>query len=175
MRCEDANCVHDHVFPRLTDPKPTESGGYRALAPCHEDTQHSLSISIGQNGRPIWNCFACRHRIGKDLMLARTRSALIEAGVPARCLPVPAGQAREFEAEVRGVIFGGGSRAHGWLLIAAKLEGYDELPHGDELAELAARCGVSRREAFKARAALQPLTRTGPDDHEVVKPRRSEP
>ena len=135
-RCADENCVHDHVRPHLREPKPTAGGGYRALAPCHEDATHSLSVSV-DHGRVLWHCHACANRIGSEKAL---------------------------EAEIRGIVFGTDSHAHARLRIAALLEGHDGLPRGDELVALAESCGVSRREAFKARAALQPTTRTGPDE-----------
>jgi hypothetical protein len=50
---------------------------------------------------------------------------------------------------------------HKVLVLAAMAEGFDGLPRGDELTDLAARCGVSRREAFRARALLHPVTRYG--------------
>jgi hypothetical protein len=158
------DCLNDHVWPYLREPKPTAGGDYKALAPCHEDTTHSLSVSAGVRA-VVWCCHACKTRLGKDLMLARTRQALIDARVPERCLPMPADDARDLTEEIRGIVFGGGSRTHGWLRIAALLQGYDDLPRGTELEALAAECGVSRREAFAARAAgLQATTGTGPDD-----------
>lgn len=164
MRCADENCVHDHVRPFLREPKPAANGGYRALAPCHEDSEHSLSISIGGNGHPVWCCHACKSRLGKDLMLLRTRQALISDGVPERCLPLPAEAGRDMLAEIRELVFSGGSRCHNWLRIAAILEGYDGLPAGDALESLAQACGVSVREAYKARAALQTTTSTEGED-----------
>jgi hypothetical protein len=171
----DPECIHDHVFPHLDDPRRTEDGGYRALAPCHPDTERSLSISVGANGRVVWCCHACRRRLGTKLMLKRTRHALIDAGVPDLCLLRPADEARDLEAEISAIIFGKGSRTWGWLEIAAKLRGYGGLPHGDELVALASDCGVSRRAAFDAlrESGDDPTTGTGHDDQEVVKPRRS--
>ena len=162
-RCADENCVHDHVRPHLREPKPTAGGGYRALAPCHEDATHSLSVSV-DHGRVLWHCHACANRIGSEKAQRLTRAAMIRDGVPAQCLPRPADEARDLEAEIRGIVFGTDSHAHARLRIAALLEGHDGLPRGDELVALAESCGGSRREAFKARAALQPTTRTGPDE-----------
>jgi hypothetical protein len=167
-------CIHDHVRPYLRDPRPTGPDGYRAIAPCHDDTDRSLTISKGAGGRVTWCCHACMARLGKDLMLARTRRALIDAGVPELCLPRPAAEARDLEAMITGIVFGGGSRAHGWLRIAALLRGYDDLPKGDELEALAGECGVSMRSAYDAaRAAGDPTTGTEHGDQGVVKRRRS--
>lgn len=139
------HCIHDHVRPRLRDPRPAASGGYRALAPCHDDQTHSLSISTGGSGRVIWHCFA-----GCDS--ERTRAALIKAGVSPRCLPRPASDAASFEDVVSEILFGKDSHAHKVLRLAAYLRGYgSELPGGAELRALAEDCGVSLREAYKAR------------------------
>lgn len=139
MRCgarTPRDCLEDHVWPYLREPKPTAGGGYSVLAPCHEDTTHSLTISAGVRG-VVWCCHACKARLGKELMLTRTRQALIGDHVPERCLPIPADEARDLTEEIRGIVFGGGSRAHGWLRIAALMQGYDGLPGGEELAALA--------------------------------------
>jgi len=139
-------CIHDHVWPYLRDPKPgSEPDSYRALAPCHPDQTHSLSVSIGGSGRVIWHCFACRDS-------EKTRAALVKTGVPARCLRRAAGDASDFEAAVSALIFGEGSHPHTVLRIAALLRGYGtDLPAGAELARLAEDCGVSLREAYRAR------------------------
>lgn len=173
MGCDGGKrCLNDDIYPHLREPRRgRDSGSYSALAPCHEDSRHSLTVSVGARGI-VWCCHTCLTRLGRKVMLKRTRQKLIEDGVPARCLPIPADEARDLEAEVRKVIFGGGSRTHGWLLIAALLEGYDDLPGGGELEVLAEAAGVSRREAFKARAALHPITGTQPGNQRLVKPRR---
>lgn len=174
MKGHEPECIHDHVRPRLRDPRPSGPDSYRAAAPCHEDTQHSLTISKGAGGWVTWCCHACMARLGKDLMLARTRRALVDSGVPELCLPRPAAEARDLEAEITAVIFGGGSRTYGWLRIAALLRGYDGLPKGDELESLAEDCGVSQRSAYDAARALgDPTTGTEHGDHGVVKRRRS--
>jgi hypothetical protein len=139
------SCIHDDVRPWLRDPRPSASGGYRALAPCHDDTTHSLSVSIGGTGRVIWHCFA-----GCDS--ERTRNALIKAGVSPRCLVRPAGDAADFEAIVSQLVFGKDSHAHKVLRLAAYLRGFGlDLPGGADLRALADDCGVSVAEAYKAR------------------------
>jgi len=78
MRCgatEPDDCLHDHVRPWLREPKITDAGtGYTALAPCHDDTTRSLSVSLVK-GRILWCCHACQKRLGKDAAQVRTRHA----------------------------------------------------------------------------------------------------
>ena len=139
------SCLHDHVRPWLRDPRPGASGGYRALAPCHDDQEHSLSVSTGGSGRVIWHCFA-------GCSSERTRAALIKSHVPARCLRRPAGDAADFEAIMSQIVFGKDSHAHKVLRLAAYMRGFGfDLPGGAELRALAEECGVSLREAYKAR------------------------
>lgn len=154
MGCDaGAACIHDHVKPFLKDPRRSDDGrSYRALAPCHSDRSHSLSVSIGGTGRVIWNCFACTKRLGKEAAQTETRDALIKAGVPAACLRRASDDAAGFESTVDDLIFGADSHAHKVLRIAVYLRGYGfDLPGGAELRTLAEDCGVSLREAYKAR------------------------
>lgn len=147
MGCDAGKaCIHDHVWPYLRDPKPgSEDGSFRALAPCHADQTHSLSVSTGGTGRVIWHCFACRDS-------ERTRAALIKAGVPARCLRRPADDAAASEDVISGIVFGADSHAHKVLRLAAYLRGFgSDLPGGAELRALAEDCGVSLAGAYKAR------------------------
>jgi hypothetical protein len=147
MGCDAGrSCIHDHVFPRLKDPKPKGKDGYRAVAPCHDDDGHSLSISAGAGGRVIWHCFA-------GCSSDRVRNALILAEVSGRCLVRPAADLAADMDAIRAIIAGADSHAHKVLLIAALLGGYPELPPGQALESLAESCGVSGREAYKARRA----------------------
>ena len=151
MGCDAGDaCVHDHVLPYLRQPKPGSDGqGYRALAPCHRDTEHSLSVSAGDSGRVIWHCFA---GCGSE----QVREALIGAGVPSRCLTRPAPDLRDREDAIRAIVHGKDSHAHARLKLAAILAGYDGLPKGDALEALAESCGVSMREAYRARQGQAP-------------------
>jgi hypothetical protein len=143
-------CLHDHIRPHLRDPREAGRSSYRALAPCHSDTAHSLSVSV-LDERVVWNCFTCKKRLGNDVAQVATRNALIRDRVPARCLPQPASDAeRQLEA-VRQILGTKGKPAMRLLRIAAVLEGWGALPQGDELADLAASCLISRRTAFEAR------------------------
>jgi hypothetical protein len=146
MGCDaGAACIHDHVFPCLDDPK-RNGKGYRALAPCHEDTAHSFSVSTGQGGRVLWHCFA-------GCSSDKARNELILLGVPGRCLVRPAADLAADIDAIRAIVAGGDSHAHKVLLIAALLGGFTELPPGQALEALAESCGVSGREAYKARRA----------------------
>src|ERR1039458_8965068 len=146
MGCDAGRaCIHDHVFPRLDAPKPKADGGYKALAPCHDDRTHSLSVSIGGTGRVIWHCFA-----GCDS--ETTRKALIKAGVPGECLRRPSDDAARFEEIVNWLVFGDSAHADKVIRLAAYVRGYgDDLPGGAELRTLAEDCGVSLAEAYRAR------------------------
>jgi hypothetical protein len=142
------------VKPWLKSPVLDDTTGtsYRALAPCHPDTSRSLTVSTGTTGRVIFICFACTKRLGKEAAQEETRNALIKAGVPAHCLRRPSDSAAKFEATVDDIVFGSASHAHKVLRLAALLRGYDrDLPRGAELRDLTGECGVSLREAYKAR------------------------
>jgi hypothetical protein len=154
MGCDAGRaCIHDHVRPWLNAPKISDAGdSYRALAPCHADRTHSLSVSIGATGRAVWCCHACQKRLGKEAAQAETRNALIRSGVPAGCLRRPADDAARFEEVMNWLTFGKDSSPHKVLRLAAYLRGYGyDLPGGEELRSLAEDCGVSLAEAYRAR------------------------
>lgn len=152
MACDAGeSCIDLHVFPRLNAPKRAP-GGYRALAPCHNDTAQSLSVTWdARNQRIIWNCFSCKQRFGDDVAQVVTRNALIRAGVSARCLPQPKNDAEAQLQAVREILGSKGKPAVRLLRIAAVLDGWDQLPRGDDLEALAESCLVSERTAYEAR------------------------
>ncbi|SRR5581483_4433936 len=148
MACEpgDPDCLHDHVFPHLRDPRRSDDGdSYRALAACHLDREHSLSVSVGKWKPVVWRCHAgCSQE--------DTRAALIRRGAPARCLWRSAEDQADFETLVNSLIFGKDSHPHKVLRLAAVIRGFGEtLPTGAELRALAEGCGVSLREAYRLR------------------------
>lgn len=150
LRCGSrtaADCLTDHVRPFLRQATQAGSGGdsYRAIATCHDDTDPSLSVSV-RGGRVVWNCFA---KCGSD----KARNAMILLGVPAHCLIRPAADLGADMDVIRKIISGERSHAHKVLAIAALLAGHDRLPAGYALEDLAEGCGVSQREAYKARRA----------------------
>jgi hypothetical protein len=154
MPCDAGRaCVHDHIKAHLRQPKPSADGnGYRALAPCHDDSTHSLSVSAGRDGAPVWNCFACSKRLGRDAAQTRTRSALIRDGVSPRCLPMTREQVDSMIDEFRIVLHSDLSQVEKVYRLAALVE-CGEMPRGGELDRLADWCGVSRRAAYKATSA----------------------
>lgn len=153
-RCADDNCIYDHVRPRLKSPVPHEEGdGYDSYAPCHEDSgRRSLSVSY-ENDRILWCCHACQNRIGKEMAQIRTRSALIKAGVPARCLPVPRELMDAMLDMIRDVLHSDMSQVDKVYRLAVLTECGGEMPGGTELSGLAEWCGVSQRAAYRARGA----------------------
>jgi hypothetical protein len=166
MRCaadNAAECLSDHILPHIRGAVlARDKQSLRGLAPCHLDTDPSLSISV-RRGRIVWNCFACVKRLGSvDQAQRLTRNALIkDCRVPERCLPLAAREAVAELEDVRAIATGKGTYAQRVLRIIALLEGYDGLPNGQELETLAEAVGMSRSKAFEARSAftLNPVHR----------------
>lgn len=148
MRCGAATpleCLHDHIRPYLREARPKGPESYKALATCHDDRDPSLSVSV-RFGRVVWNCLA-------GCSSDRSRNAMIMRGADGRCLIRAAADVTAEIDKIRAITLGKGSHAHKVLLIAAVLEGHPALPAGQELEALASDCGVSAREAYKARRA----------------------
>jgi hypothetical protein len=155
MACDAGDaCIHDHVFPHLKDPRPAgKPHSYRALAPCHADISHSLSVSW-IDGRIWWNCFACKEKLGNDKAQVATRNALIRAHVPARCLLQPKDDLAAQVEAIREIVEHDGKPAQRIFRIAAILGGWgDHLPGGDDLEALADSCHVSHRTGYDTRRA----------------------
>lgn len=154
MRCgakDAAECLHDHARPHLREPKVAAAGdSYSALAPCHDDTARSLTVSVGARRAIIWCCHACQERLGKDAAQIRTRSALIKAGVPARCLPVSRQQDDSMTDQFREILHSDRKKVDKLFLLAVLIECGGDPPVGGELDQVADWCGVSRRAAFDA-------------------------
>ena len=109
-------------------------------------------------------------RSSEELLRSGAEEAMVEAAfdLPAdpRVTTLLAGEGiaverGEFLVLRRHLFRDGKSKAYvyGRLRLAALLRGYDGLPRGDALEGLAESCGVSAREAYKARSQGQPLTR----------------
>jgi hypothetical protein len=154
-----ADCLALHITPFVRDAKLSRDGlNLRGLAPCHDDTTRSLSVSV-RKGRIVWNCFACTKLLGKEDAQRLTRKALIAARISEYCLPMAVRQASATIETVRQIVFGDEPKAGRKLLrLAALLEGLEELPaarlaieraylRGDTLEEIAKSAGVSVREA----------------------------
>lgn len=145
-----AQCLHDHVRPWLSEPKVTDAGdGYSAIAPCHDDTTRSLTVSAGRR-MIVWCCHACQRRLGKEAAQIRTRSWLIRAGVPMRCLPMTRAQVDSLVDQFREILHGGTKQVEKVFMLAMLTECGGEMPRGGELDRLAEWCGVSRRSAYEA-------------------------
>lgn len=154
MRCgarDAAECLHDHVRPKLRQAKPSDNGqSIRALAPCHDDREPSMVISIGKVRPLIWNCFAkCTQEA--------TRQKLIEGGVDPRCLVRDGESERDFEAAVLALFAEDLSHAMFRVRVRALTESYPpgELPSGGPLAALTGRSGVSLSQAYRRRASTR--------------------
>ena len=173
-------CFEWHVLPRLgkynhrrRDDGSDDPTSVRALCPAHNDREPSLSISVGDNGRVIWQCFA-------GCPPARVRAALNLAGIPLGCLPL-AGKQREDLLDLIRAILTAGTADHGEVRLRAlaALEGYTSLPRGTELERIAGLAGIGRATAYRARKAA-PVVKpanpsTYPSGEKPVKPRRPGP
>ena len=150
LRCgahDAAECLHDHIRPHLRKAKPSDDGRtLRALAPCHDDREPSLTVSIGDARPVIWRCFA-------KCTAEETRRALIEHGVDPRCLQRAVIDDRRFEDAVLELFAEDLSHAAFRVRVRALVESYPpgELPGGSPFAALAARAGVSLAQAYRGR------------------------
>ena len=148
-------CLADHVLPyaaepvwvaRDTESRPSEHLAIGCLCPAHDDRKRSLQVSVGQHKRLIWNCHAGCGELA-------VRHALIVRGVRAACLPLSAARSAALLEQLLAVGENPELRHADKVLHMVELltSGKGELPRGAELDRLAARSGVSRAEAYKAR------------------------
>jgi hypothetical protein len=166
-------CLAWHVLPRLSHGKLYSDGeNARGLCPAHDDRDPSFSISIGDNQRLMWRCFAGCQR-------PRIRAALIAIGVPAGCLPLVAREKEEL-VDILRLILTADSADHAGIRLRAMaaLEGYSDLPKGGELERIAGLVHVNRVTAYRAKKAAPPSTHNTSSyssSEKLVKPRRSQP
>lgn len=165
-------CLEWHIRPKLRKPRLSADGnGYRALCPAHTDRHHSFSIGVSDDGaRVLFQCFVCKNR-------RRERLALIGCGVPERCLPAPAKEARELLDFITALLAAPtDNHAEIRLRAMAAAEGYEDLPRGKELERIADRTSVSVRAAYSYRKRAAPVkpgkTTSYPSAGVPVKPRR---
>lgn len=159
MACDEPvrQCIEWTIRPkteRPTVPRADEYGkwGFQCCCPAHEDGKRSLTISEGQQRRIVWYCHAgCTE--------AKVRHALIDAGIPAGCLPRSAKEHADLEESIRAVLTSdlGHAAARLHLLALLDVPG-GRLPRGAALDALAAQVGVSRREAYRALSPRKPST-----------------
>lgn len=150
-------CLEWHVRPKLdgatTVQRDSEGFYYFTVrCPAHDDGKPSLKISQGKQRRLVWFCHAgCAD--------GKVRHALIGCHIDAACLPRSTAEMRDFEESLRTLLTSDLGHADVRLRALAMLDSPGgELPRGRALVELAGRVGVSRTEAFRARAV--PLPRT---------------
>lgn len=182
MACDSPvrECFDWHVLPRLGKyvHRKREDGtddpfSVRALCPAHDDRERSLSVSIGDSGRIIWQCFA-------GCAPVRVRAALNAAGIPLGCLPL-AGKQREDLLVLLRAILTADTPDHGTVRLRAlaALEGFRDLPRGSELERIAGLAGIGRATAYRARKAAPGVQTANPSSYppgeKPVKPRRSGP
>jgi hypothetical protein len=148
-------CLADDVLPFTAEPvwvardsesKPSGHLAIACLCPAHDDSKRSLQISVGQHKRIIWNCHAGCSELA-------VRHALIQRGVRPACLPLSAARSADLIERLLAI---GENRdlkhaAARLLMVELLTSGKGELPRGAELDRLAARCGISRSEAYRAR------------------------
>lgn len=143
-------CLVEHIYPHIASLKPlpkSKEHGYDTHCPCHDDKQRSLSIGIGNTSKLVQlNCFA-------NCEPAAVREALIQLGINPKCLR----RGRKTQADLIDRInaIAQSDRGHAaklLIIMAITTTGKADLPGGAELEALARMCGVSRREAYGARA-----------------------
>jgi hypothetical protein len=155
-------CLWAHIKPRLAGPRISKDG-LEIRARCPVCGSHD-TLSINANGtraRLAWHCYnaACGDQ-------AAIRRALADSGVPRWCLPEVK---RDRQTMALQVLEESGDRrpAQTRLRVYLILRGRTHWPRGADLEAYAARVGVSRSEAFKAKlaGALLPPPRTTSTDH----------
>lgn len=180
MACDapPRQCLEWHIKPKLRKARPTtddegEIKGYRALCPAHNDRHHSFSIGVTDDGKFIrYQCFKCKNRRKERLALVN------ECGIPERCLPAPAKEARETLDYIIQLL-GAPTDNHAEIRLRAMAaaEGYDDLPRGKELERIARLTGVSAAAAYSYRKRRPPLQTDKTSSYspcsEPVKPGRS--
>lgn len=171
-------CFAWHAVPHLDDPvyRKRDDGSedpfsVRAHCPAHDDSIRSFSLSAGDK-QLMYKCFAGCNPV-------RLRAALISAGVPEQCLPLPRKERADLLDRLRAILTAPDlDHAAKALRAMAALEGYEDLPRGSELDRIAGLAGVGRASAYRARKV--PLrtstanTSSYPSDGKPVKRRRSE-
>ena len=162
MACDlpPRQCFTWHIAPKLKGAKhgrrddgTMDPYSVRAVCPAHDDHDPSLGVSVGDSGKVIWNCFAC-----KDC--PKVRMALHRVyGIGLGCLPLAASEKQDLLDLIAGLVSADtNSHAEIRLRIAAAVEGYRDLPRGHELERLADLTRVSRGKAYAFRARPVPKT-----------------
>lgn len=155
--CELASrqCLWDHVRLKARAaglrPQPNPAGtSLSLLCPVHvhADTKPSLTISAAaaESKRIVLCCHAgCPEMAVRNALIA-------DCHISPGCLPVSRAETAALLDAVVGELTRP-TRDHAQKVVTALAIalGYKEVPHGDELERLAARAGVGRRSAYRAR------------------------
>ena len=131
---------------RDSESKPSDFLAIACLCPAHDNRKRSLQISVGKHKRIVWNCHAGCGELA-------VRHALIKRGVRPACLPLSAANSADLIERLLAIGENLDLRHADARLLMVELltSGKGELPRGAELDRLAARAGVSRSEAYRAR------------------------
>jgi hypothetical protein len=159
------------VKPKLLSVKTgSDPESVRALCPAHDDATHSLGVSVKDRQRILWNCFACDN--GPRVRLALIRVCGIDPG----CLRLAKAEREDMLDQLERILTAEtNSHANVRLRALAAIEGYRDLPAGEELKRLSGLASVALSKAYEFRKG--PLTSTDntcsyPSDEKPVKPRR---
>jgi hypothetical protein len=158
MACEAADgreCLADHIWALADRPvwAPRDAGttaeehlSISCWCPAAKHDGRKLQISVGKHKRVIWNCHAgCGE-------LAVRHALIVGRRISARCLPVSAELSNDIFERLLAIGENGDLRHADARLLMVELltSGKGRLPRGGDLDRLAARCHVSRSEAYKA-------------------------
>jgi hypothetical protein len=154
-------CFTWHIAPNLKGAKhgkrddgTIDPYSVRATCPAHDDREPSLGVSVGDNGKVIWNCFACKDRPKVRMALHRVY------GIGLGCLPLAASEKQDV-LDYLADLLAADTKNHAEIRLRAlaAIEGHRGLPNGAELGRLARLARVSHG------AAWQFLKRPDPSHH----------
>jgi hypothetical protein len=148
-------CLAEHIWSRAERPSwaardenstAADRLSLICFCPAGDHDGRKLQISVGKHKRLIWNCHAGCGELD-------VRHALIDRRmIPAVCLPISAGKMNDLIERLVAIAEDQDLRHADKVLHFTELltSGKGRLPRGAELDALAARCRVSRSEAYKA-------------------------
>jgi hypothetical protein len=148
-------CLADHLWAHADRPQWAARDSDTSVAdhlslicfcPAREHDGRKLQISVGKHKRLVWNCHAGCTELD-------VRHALIsKRGIQSACLPISAERLNDLIERLIAIAEDQGLRHADKVLHFAEMltSGKGQLPRGAELDALAARCRVSRSEAYKA-------------------------
>jgi hypothetical protein len=160
MPCDAVNgrmCLADHIWgladrpswaDRDTETRAADHLSLICFCPAAEHGGRKLQISVGKHKRIIWNCHAgCSELDVRHALITKQRIMPV-------CLPISADRMNDLIEHLLAI-----SRdtdlghADARLRVVELLtSGLGRLPRGGALDALAASCGVSRSEAYRARS-----------------------